>query len=296
MDLNKKYYYTDSDKELSLKHLDLLKDLYVWRKQIILREASWKIYSLPHTIEKLFGKKDIEEPTNEMYKYFENYTTHIIMIQNLVGSNYTLSKAKELILKQVQFRVFYDIDNITPEKCKAGIDTKLIYSLNKTTKQGNGIGYFNIPSGITDETYRNVFLSFILTCEKLLRIGKKNNKNQCFWIYDLSALSLFRLPSRSLTIELIKFGNDYYPDSAFKIYMLFSPKSFRMIWKIISPILGEDQKTRMIFPNSEKSSSYETFKEFIHKENINKKSGGELEHEYSYDWEYEKWIENSFYL
>ena len=296
MNLEKKYYYTDTNDELSNKHLKLLSELYEWRKKILLREESWKIYDLPYTIRLLFGEKNINEPTEEMYKYFEKYTTSIILIQNLCGSNYKLSRAKELILRQVQYRVLYDIDNITPEKCKSGIDTRAIYSLNKTTKQGNGIGYFNIPSHTNDDDYRNVFLSFILTIEKLMKINKKNNKNQCFWIYDLSQLSLFRLPSKSITIELVKFGNDYYPDSAFKIYMLFSPTSFRMIWKFISPLLGEDQKNRMIFPNIEKSKSYKTFEEYINKDSISSKSGGELDLTYSYEWEHQEWINNKAYF
>ena len=292
----KTYYYTDTDIELSTKHYEMFDNLLEWRKDILLRQAEWKIYNMPHTIVKLFGGKDINEPTDEMYKYFEKYTTPQILIQNLTGSFYKLSNAKELILKQVQYRCLYDIDNITPEKCEEGLKLGSVYSLNKTTKYGNPIGYFNIPTSMDKEEYKNIFLSFILTIEKMSKIAKKNEVNQFYWIYDLSELSLLKLPCKSLTIELIKFGNDYYPDSVYKIYMLFAPRTFRIIWKVISPIVGEEQKKRMLFPSWDKSQSYETFKDNVDKHNLHKKSGGELDIDYSYKWEVEKWNENEGYV
>lgn len=283
--------YSSTDKVLTDKHLEKYNRMVEWKKKIINREEKWDIQDLPKIFEDVLDcVNNVDDVTEEMYEYFARYVTEDVILRNLAGTGFKTTYAKLWILRQVQYRYMYNIDDITPDRVENGIKLNVMYSLNRVSKEGYPISYMLIPKEIpSNDIYKHIIAAFIWTIEKSIRIGELNNKRQGYWIYDLSNLSFFGLPDLGITKQLINISNEYYPDLAYKTYMLFAPKSFRFCWKLISGLLTEEQKSKLHFLSDSESKSYTTYKDEMFKSDVLKICGGELEAKYSYDWELEEY-------
>ena len=90
----------------------------------------------------------------------------------------------------------------------------------------------------------------------------------------------------------------YYPERLYRAYILFSPWVFRMVWKMVSGLLTENTKSKIIVPGWDESAKYETFEENIDKECLDERYGGDLEYsfdKFSFEWEVEQFdVENGY--
>ena len=184
MDTSKKdvICYIDSDKELSKEHLKILDEMKQFKDDILSKKIQWELQDIPQDLIGLFIKdyntemkddnhndKDnsVKHATEAMYEYLKQYATHNIMLRCLIGGDFKIKNAKEILLKQAQFRCIANIDNITPNICQKGLQLKVIYSLNSVSKNGNPIIYLKIPKiKPKSEDYFQIFSAFVFAAVK----------------------------------------------------------------------------------------------------------------------------------
>ena len=291
-------YYTDTTKPLSSKHLSMYNQLKTFKDDILAKKIEWKLYKFGSDITTIFGNEqntdnNITHATDKMYEYLRNYATTEILVANIIATDYNIKKAKENLLKQIQFRVTFNIDNCTPEMAKEGIQLGSIQCKNTVTKKGQPIVYFKILSRFPKEHYIPTLLSFIYTMEKTRKIAKANGCSQSLWIYDCSELSVFHMPV-SVVKTLIKL-EQFWPNQAFKTCILYAPMTFQIGWNIVSPFLSKNQKSKVDFPKKIDSKYYGYFKDTIKRENFDEKYGGLLVLKYSFEWEINEWKKHNCY-
>ena len=99
----------------------------------------------------------------------------------------------------------------------------------------------------------------------------------------------------SFSKQLIKFSKAFYPETTRKTFVAFAPMAFRAVWSMVSPLLSDHQKAKFEFLNKKKSGQYSTYQKYIDKDNLSKDYGGNLDIQYSYQWECEQWNETKGY-
>merc|ERR1711879_146391 len=98
-------------------------------------------------------------------------------------------------------------------------------------------------------------------------------------------LAYATVPPMKILSQIAHVLQYFYPERLYKAYILFAPWVFRMIWKMVSGLMTENTKGKIIVPGWEESMDYKTFEEEVAKENLPKRFGGDSELEYSYEYE-----------
>ena len=115
------------------------------------------------------------------------------------------------------------------------------------------------------------------------------------WLVDIEHLKYATVPPLQILKEIAHLLQYYYPERLYRAYILFSPWVFRMVWKMISGLLTENTKGKIIVPGWYESEKYETFKENIDKSSLPKRFGGDYITEYSYEWEINEYNKSNKY-
>lgn len=97
------------------------------------------------------GDKDVA--TEEFYEYFREFTTTQTLIRHLVGADYSVDKAKESLLKTVEWRILSKMDDIVPQQFERVLSCKGVYCLNKFDKNGHPICYFKVLKEALDDPW-----------------------------------------------------------------------------------------------------------------------------------------------
>eukprot|EP01084_Bolivina_argentea_P218798 371215_1 len=118
---------------------------------------------------------------------------------------------------------------------------------------------------------------------------------QILWLLDIEHLKYATVPPLQILKEIAHILQHYYPERLYRAYILFSPWVFRMVWKMISGLLTENTKGKIIVPGWYESAKYETFAEHIDKGKLGKRFGGDLELKYSYQWEVDQYVKTNKY-
>ena len=173
-----------------------------------------------------------------------------------------IEKAIKMIIETNQWRNKYDINNF---------GTVNIYEKIKIAKKYFNffwLGYDNVGHPIYVEcqgtiNFKNLFEE--LTIDDLVDIyishqefALKNiytpSPNKCdsvitkmFAIIDMKGVGLttFGKKMYSYIKRIIQIGNDHYPETSYKIYLINTPLLFSFIWKIIKVWLEEDTKQKI---------------------------------------------------
>ena len=112
---------------------------------------------------------------------------------------------------------------------------------------------------------------------------------QLMWLLDIENLKYATVPPLQILKEIAHLLQYYYPERLFRAFVLYSPWVFRMVWKMVSGLLTDNTKSKIVVPGWYESAKYETFQEYIDKDKLDKRFGGDLEISYSYQWEIEQY-------
>ena len=285
-------YYTDANVLLSEKHLGVYNQLKAFRDDVLDKKVEWKLHKFGSDIIDIFsdGKTEyshIREATDEMYEYLRKYATADILVANITATGYNIKKAKENLLKQIQFRVTFDIDNLTPEMAKEGIQLGVIQCKNTVTKKGQPIVYFKTLSRFPKKYYKPILLSYIYAMEKARKIAKANGGSQSLWIFDCSELSVFHIPM-ALAITIPKL-EQFWPNETYKAYVIHAPMTIQICWNIVSAFMNENQKNKFNFPKQIEPGYYGCFKDIIDRNQFDAEYGGLAVSNYSFKEEMDQW-------
>ena len=113
--------------------------------------------------------------------------------------------------------------------------------------------------------------------------------SQVLWIADIAHLKYATVPPLQILKEIAHILQYYYPERLYRAYIVFSPWVFRAVFRRVSGLLTENTKGKLVVPGYEESAKRETFAEDVAPENLDARFGGELEMEYSYQWEVEQY-------
>lgn len=108
---------------------------------------------------------------------------------------------------------------------------------------------------------------------------------QIMWFVDIEHLKYATVPPMMILSQIAHVLQHFYPERLYKAYILFAPWVFRMIWKMVSGLMTENTKGKIIVPGWEESMDYKTFEDEVAKENLPKRFGGDSDLEYSYEYE-----------
>ncbi|ETO01576.1 hypothetical protein RFI_35860 [Reticulomyxa filosa] len=125
--------------------------------------------------------------------------------------------------------------------------------------------------------------------EKCNRISEKNGLCQVTWIFDLEPLSYSTVPPFVVLKEVAHMFTYYYPERLYKLFIVFAPWYFRVVWNMMAPLLTENTKDKIEVVSLENSKNYKTFANLIDKDVLLTKYGGSLDLKYSYDFEVEQY-------
>lgn len=99
------------------------------------------------------------------------------------------------------------------------------------------------------------------------------------YIIDLSQISLSSLLGRSsvrtMTTEIIKGANAYYPETAHKLFIVNAPFIFRSVWSVIAPFIHPVTKEKLKILGGPSKYLPEMLKEGIPKSQVPKFLGGD---------------------
>eukprot|EP01084_Bolivina_argentea_P165197 287033_1 len=237
---------------------------------------------------KVDDKQSPKHATPEMYSYLARYATEPTLIRGITGSDYRLDVAKDALLETVEWRVTSKVDSITPQMFKDCINSKLVYSFNKRDKKGHLICYFKVPQTPPEDPWELVRAA-VWSVEKGVKMAEQLGLYQIMWMIDIENLKYATVPPFQVLKEIAHILHHYFPERMYRAYVLFSPWVFRAVWKIISTLLTDNTKGKIIVPGWHESAQYDTFKENIDKCNLDKRFGGDLEMQYTYEWEAEQY-------
>ena len=129
-------------------------------------------------------------------------------------------------------------------------------------------------------------------------MANQNGVYQIMWLLDIEHLKYATVPPLQILKEVAHILQYYYPERLYRAYILYSPWVFRMVWKMVSGLLTENTKSKIIVPGWYESAKYETFQENIDKECLDERYGGALENsfdKFSFEWEIEQFgVENGY--
>lgn len=116
------------------------------------------------------------------------------------------------------------------------------------------------------------------------------------WLFDIANLKYSTIPPLVIIKEISHILQYYYPERLYRVFVLFSPWIFRMVWKMVQSLITENTKGKIIFPGWYESEQYSTFSNYIEKDKLLMRFGGTLDMEYSYEWELQTSLENNHYF
>eukprot|EP01084_Bolivina_argentea_P030254 56090_1 len=310
-DAKHKLLYVDKSVPLISEHIKMYNDLRQFIDDILQKKISWKLTVLSPKMlgitnenidlnvdekeeEKQNDSKHDKYATDEMYEYLQQYATENTLIRYITGSDYKLEVAKEALLEAIQWRVICDIDNITPGMFENSLQQKAIYSLNHIDKKGHGVCYFKILQNPADDPWI-YFRAAVWSIEKCVKLASKNGVNQIILLIDIEHLQYSTLPPIAILKQIAYLCQHYYPERLYRAYVLFSPWIFRMVWKMVSGLLTENTKGKIIVPGWVESGKYESFEKDIDKTQLLEKYGGLNDNKYSYEWEVEQYDKSNQY-
>ena len=126
-------------------------------------------------------------------------------------------------------------------------------------------------------------------------MAEEKGVQQIMWLTDIENLKWATVPPMEILKKIAHLLQYYYPERLYRAYILYSPWVFRAVWKLVSGLLTENTKGKIIVPGWNESSRYETFEENIDKSCLLKRFGGDVEMKYSYEWECEQFEKNNGY-
>lgn len=126
-------------------------------------------------------------------------------------------------------------------------------------------------------------------------MANKKGVYQIMWLLDIEHLKYATVPPLQILKEIAHLLQYYYPERLYKAYILYSPWVFRMVWKMISGLLTENTKGKIVVPGWYESAKYETFQDTIDKSSLDKRFGGDLDSKYSYQWEIQQYNSQNGY-
>merc|ERR1712228_424252 len=307
---NQKLYYCEKKKVLTSDHLKMFNDLRLFVDSVLCKKIAWELSELPPKLlslvekykpsknqqeeQKNNGQKQKRFATPQMYAYLSNYATQSQLIRSITGSDYRLNVAQNAILQNVQWRVESRVDEITPNMFEHGIKSQVIFSMNQRDKRNHIVCYFKVLKTPPSDPW--VFVrAAIFTIEKGIKMAEQKGVHQIMWLLDIENLAWATLPPLEIMKEIAHLMQYYYPERLFRAYILFSPWVFRAVWKLISGLLTENTKGKVIVPGWYESAKYETFEDNIGKNSLLKRFGGNVDLKYSFEWELEQFNKTNGY-
>eukprot|EP00484_Ammonia_sp_Unknown_P001901 CAMPEP_0197023210 /NCGR_PEP_ID=MMETSP1384-20130603/3984_1 /TAXON_ID=29189 /ORGANISM="Ammonia sp." /LENGTH=339 /DNA_ID=CAMNT_0042451401 /DNA_START=64 /DNA_END=1083 /DNA_ORIENTATION=- len=308
-DAKKKLYYCEKDITLTAEHMKMYNELRQFVDDVLARKIPWELSvldpkivalvdkdpsSIQHTEQKQTDANQKEYATEAMYQYLVSWATEITLIRAITGSDYRLEISKIALLETVQWRVNSKVDEITPDMFEAAIKTKVVYSTNQRDKKGHIICYFKILETPPEDPWV-IVRAAIWTIEKGVRMADQKGVHQIMWLADIEHLKYATVPPLQILKQIARILQYYYPERLYRAFVLYSPWVFRMVWKMISGLLTENTKGKIIVPGWYESAEYDTFKEHVEKDQLYKRFGGTLEMQYSYEWEVQQFQQTNGY-
>merc|ERR1712083_1147259 len=162
---------------------------------------------------------------------------------------------------------------------------------NQRDKKGHLICIFKVKEEPPEDPWTLVRAS-IYFLEKGVRMAEEQGVYQIMWLLDIEHLKYATVPPMAILKEIARVLQHFYPERLYKAYILFAPWVFRVVWKMISGLLTENTKGKIVVPGWYESEDYQTFKDEVDKENLPKRFGGDGDLEYSYEYEEKHWNES----
>jgi len=287
-------YYIEKNIKLSDDHVIMYNELRNYCNDILSKKIEWNMVKLNDEWLKLSDKKYNNNEyigkmaTNEMYEYLKIYGNKYALIRCLTGSDYNIKKAKLMILEQCQWRIMGNIDNIIPNKCENALKLNMCYSINNITLNKHPIGYIKLLENPPDNPWE-LLPSVMFTTEKCIKIANSLGLHQVLWLIDIQHLRYKTIPPMAVLKQIAHLLQHYYPERLYRAYVLFAPWIFKAVWKLVSPLLTENTKNKIVMIDWNNSTKFETFKHMLSKDNLEVTYGGENFQKYSYQWEINMW-------
>ena len=87
-------------------------------------------------------------------------------------------------------------------------------------------------------------------CYIKANVAKQRGHRICkhIFVFDLKGLSIFKhftSAVRNMLAPIFKIAGDCYPDSLWSMWLINTPRTFRTIWKVISPLVDPQTRTKI---------------------------------------------------
>jgi len=202
-----------------------------------------------HTLEKL--KKELKADG----KFVEERMNDPTLLRFLRARKFDLAKAKEMLLNAEQWRIDFKVDDIVSNfefNEKAEVDKYYPQFYHKTDREGRPIyieqlGKLDIKALYSCTTQERQLQRLVLEYERSLHsrlpaCSKASGhpvETYCT-ILDLGGVSLsnfYRV--KDYVMQAASIGQDRYPETMGKFYIINAPWAFSAVWAIIKPWLDE---------------------------------------------------------
>ncbi|KAF8897120.1 CRAL-TRIO domain-containing protein [Infundibulicybe gibba] len=234
-----------------------------------------------HSLEKL--KKELIEEG----KFVEERMDDATLLRFLRARKFDVAKAKEMLLAAEQWRKDFEVDEIVKSfnfEEKVEVDKYYPQYYHKTDKDGRPVyieqlGKLDIKALYATTTQKRLLQRLVLEYEKSVTqrlpacsAASGHPVETSCTILDLNNVSLsnfYRV--KDYVMQAASIGQDRYPESMGKFYIINAPWAFSAVWSIIKPWLDEVTVAKIAILGS---GYKETLLAQIPAENLPKEFGG----------------------
>jgi len=234
------------------------------------------IEELPPDQKKVLDQMKVEIEKLNLDEESRSFCDDFCLCRYLRARNFVLEKSLDMLKGTIEWRKSFQPHKITYQQVEPQAKARSNYVHGKD-KSGHPTVYMRVsrdPSGTPEEKLRMIV--WVLE-EAIRQMDSSKGVEKLVYFIDLNDFSMLN-SSRDTKVgsTWANILQNHYPERCFRIILVDAPSIFTAFYKIISPFVDPNTKSKVRFINGSKRKKREVLLEYYNPEDLEEEYGGDL--------------------